>query len=87
MLGSKGKKLRTHSMNIDRTDNRGYIATHELRDEDGNPPTDGQRSRKVYGLRDHKELAAHVTKHMGPTEGSAQEEAAESPGQEAAEGE
>ena len=66
MLGAKGKRLRTHTMNISRTDNKGYIATHELRDRDGNPPMDGQRSQKVYGLKDHNELAAHVAKHMGP---------------------
>lgn len=66
MLGAKGKKLRTHTMNIARTDNKGYIATHELRDRDGNPPMDGQRSQKVYGIKDHEELGAHVMKHMGP---------------------
>lgn len=66
MLGAKGKKLRTHSMQIDRTDNKGYIATHQMRDRDGNAPMDGQRSQKVYGLRDHEELAKHVAKHMGP---------------------
>jgi hypothetical protein len=53
-------------MSIDRTDNNGYIARHELRDDEGNPPTDGQRSSKVYGLQSHEELAAHVAKHMGP---------------------
>ena len=87
MLGSKGKKLRTDEMNIKRTDNSGYIATHELRDRDGNPPMDGQRSRKVYGIANHKDLAAHVTKHMGPPEESPEEEAGESPQVEAAEGE
>ena len=68
MLGAKGKRLRTHTMNISRTDNKGYIATHELRDPDGNPPSDGQRSQKVYGIANHQDLAAHVLKHMGPPE-------------------
>jgi hypothetical protein len=66
MLGAHGKKLRTHSMQIDRTDNKGFIATHQLRDRDGNPPSDGQRSQKVYGIPTHEELAAHVIKHLGP---------------------
>jgi hypothetical protein len=53
-------------MQIERTDNKSYIATHQLRDKDGNAPTDGQRSQKVYGIPSHQELAAHVLKHMGP---------------------
>jgi hypothetical protein len=68
VLAAKGAKLRTHSMSIDRTDNEGFIARHELRDKDGNPPTDGQRSTKVYGIKDHADLAAHIAKHLGPPE-------------------
>lgn len=88
MLGAKGKKLHTHSMNVARTDNKGFIATHELRDRNGNPPTDGQRSQKIYSLKNHAELAAHVAKHLGDApEESPEEEASESPQVEAAEGE
>jgi hypothetical protein len=55
-------------MSIDRTDNNGYIAHHELRDENGNPPTDGQRSSKLYHMNNAEELRDHVHKHMGPPE-------------------
>lgn len=62
-------------MNIDRTDNDGYIVSHELRDKNGNPPTDGQRSSKRYHMNSAEELREHVGKHMAPP--SPEEEAAE----------
>ena len=65
VLASKGKKLHAHEMSLSRTDNGSYIARHELRDRHGNPPVDGQRSSRVYGLNNTDELAKHVLEHMG----------------------
>ena len=75
VLAEKGAKLRTHAMSIDRTDNNGYVVSHELRDKEGNMPTDGQRSSKRYHMNNAEELKEHVGKHMGPP--SPEEEAAE----------
>jgi hypothetical protein len=59
-------------MSIDRTDNEGFIARHELRDKDGNPPTDGQRSSRVYHMNNADELREHVGKHFAPPEPEAE---------------
>jgi hypothetical protein len=62
-------------MHIRRTANGGYIARHDLRDKEGNPPNDGQRPDAEYGLSNPEELAAHVAEHMGaPSAGAGDEE-------------
>ena len=43
-LGGAGKPLHSHEVHLRRTDNGGYVATHHLRDKNGRPPQDGQRS-------------------------------------------
>jgi hypothetical protein len=53
-------------MHIRRTANKGYITQHDLADQKGNPPTDGQRSSKEYAHANLEELLAHVQQHMGP---------------------
>lgn len=68
ILGGKGKKLHTHEVNLRRTENKGYIATHQLRDKHGNPPMDGQRGSKEYSLNDKKAMLAHMEQHMGEME-------------------
>jgi hypothetical protein len=69
VLGSKGKKLRAHEIHVRRTAEKGkFIARHELRDKDGKPPTDGQRSEAEYSLSSPQELMAHMQQHMGEQE-------------------
>jgi hypothetical protein len=66
VLGGKGKKLHTHEIHIRRTAEKGkFIANHDLRDKNGNPPQDGQRSSAEYPLSSPQELMAHVQQHMG----------------------
>jgi hypothetical protein len=65
ILGGKGKKLHTHEVHLRRTKNKGYIARHELRDKDGNAPTDGQKSDAEYSLPDKYAMLAHMEQHMG----------------------
>lgn len=65
VLGRKGAKLHTHGMHLRRTQN-GYIARHELRDKNGNPPNDGQSPEAEYNIANPAELAAHVQQHMAP---------------------
>lgn len=65
ILGGKGKKLHTHEIHVRRTENKGYIARHDLRDRHGNHPSDGQRSEKEYALPDKAALLAHMEQHMG----------------------
>jgi hypothetical protein len=66
VLGAKGKKLRPHEIHIRRTAEKGkFIAKHVLRDKDGNPPMDGQRSEAEYSLSSPQELMAHMQGHMG----------------------
>jgi hypothetical protein len=65
ILGNKGKKLFAHEAHIRRTENKGYIAIHKLRDRDGNPPVDGQRGEKEYALANAQELMNHLAGHMG----------------------
>ena len=61
-----GKKLQAHEIHVRRTAEKGkYIARHMLRDKDGNPPTDGQRSEAEYALNNPQELMAHMQQHMG----------------------
>ena len=65
ILAGKGKKLHVAEMNLRRTANKGFIATHTLRDKHGNPPMDGQRGSKEYALANAQELMAHVQQHLG----------------------
>lgn len=65
ILGGKGKKLHTHEVHLRRTKNAGYIARHELRDKQGNPPQDGQRGEAEYALPDKAAMLAHMAQHMG----------------------
>ena len=64
-LASKGSKLHTHRMSIRRGTKGGYIAQHDLADENGQPPTDGQSSTAEYPIADQAGLMAHVQEHMG----------------------
>ena len=64
-LGGRGKKLHTHEIHIRRTANKGYIARHEMRDRNGQPPTDGQSSELEYSLPDKAAMLAHVEQSMG----------------------
>ena len=68
ILGGKGKKLHTHEVHMRRTENKGYIARHDLRDKNGNPPMDGQKADKEYSLPDKAAMLAHMQEHMGEME-------------------
>ena len=71
LLGGAGKALHSHEIHLRRTDNKGFIAHHQLRDKHGNPPSDGQRSEAEYALPDKAAMLAHLEQHMGdmPEEG------------------
>jgi hypothetical protein len=64
VLSSKGEKLHTHEMHIRRSDNKGFIAKHDLANKHGAPPSDGQKSSKEYTHSNMKELLANVQQHM-----------------------
>jgi hypothetical protein len=64
ILGGKGKKLHAHEMHIRHADNGGYIARHELRDKNGNPPADGQKSSIETQHPDMAALQAMIQEHM-----------------------
>jgi hypothetical protein len=66
ILGSKGEKLHTNGMHLRRTANKGYIAKHELHNEKGQSPQDGQNPSPEYALANHAAMMAHVGEHMGP---------------------
>jgi hypothetical protein len=68
-------------MHIRRTKNKGYIAKHDLRDKNGNPPQDGQRGDAEYSLGNAKALLEHVQQHMGapPQQGDDEQEQAPQP--------
>lgn len=68
ILGGKGKKLHSHEVSVRRTDGKGYIAKHQLRDKRGNPPSDGQRGEAEYALPDKAAMLAHLEQHMGDQE-------------------
>lgn len=74
ILGGKGKKLRTHEIHLRRTKNNGYIARHELRDKNGNPPQDGQRGEAEYALPDKAAMLAHMAQHLGDEQPDDEEE-------------
>lgn len=74
ILGGKGKKLHSHEVHLRRTANKGYIARHELRDKQGNPPMDGQRGEAEYSLPDKKAMLAHMDEHMGDMEPDEEQE-------------
>jgi hypothetical protein len=82
-LGSRGQRLHVHETHIRRIADGKFLVTHDLRDRHGNPPMDGQSNRREHSVDNAKELAAHV--EANAPEESPQEEAAESPMQEAAE--
>lgn len=65
ILGGAGKKLHTHEIHVRRTKNKGYIAKHDLRDKDGNPPKDGQRGEAEYALANKDAMLQHIAQHMG----------------------
>lgn len=65
ILGGAGKNLHTHEVHVRRTDNKGYIARHDLRDKNGKAPMDGQRSEAEYSLPDKAALMAHMQQHLG----------------------
>jgi hypothetical protein len=60
VLASKGSKLHVAETHIRPTANKGYIVKHDLRDEKGNPPSDGQSATREYHMNNPAELAAHV---------------------------
>jgi hypothetical protein len=66
-LASKGSKLHTHQMHIRRGTKGGYIAKHDLADDDGNPPQDGQSSTAEYPLGSHQAMMEHVAENMPPS--------------------
>jgi hypothetical protein len=85
VLGSRGEKLHTHEMHIRRIADGKFLVTHDLRNKRGMPPMDGQHDRREHSVDNVKALAEHVAANA-PEEGEdPQEEAAESPAQEAAE--
>lgn len=70
ILGSQGRQLHTHEIHIRRTAAKGkYIAKHDLRDKNGNPPQDGQRDSAEYPLASEQEMLAHVQQHMAGDQG------------------
>lgn len=68
ILSSKGAKLKAHEIHLRRTANKGYVAKHLMRDQDGNPPTDGQSPEQEYHANNLAELQAHLGQHFGPPE-------------------
>jgi hypothetical protein len=72
-LSSRGKRLHTHEMHVRRTNNGGFIARHDLRDRNGQPPNDGQSDSAEYGLADQAALAEHIGQHFGPPEAEPEE--------------
>lgn len=68
ILGGRGKKLHSHEVHLRRTDNGAYVARHDLRDNRGNPPMDGQRGEAEYALADKAAMLEHMSQHMGDTE-------------------
>lgn len=69
LLGAAGKKLHTHEIHIRRgSDKKGYIARHDLRTSQGQPPQDGQSADAEYPLADKAAMMAHVDQHMGDVE-------------------
>jgi hypothetical protein len=74
ILGSKGKTLHTHEIHIRRTAAKGkFIARHDLRDKNGNPPQDGQRDTAEYPLGSQQEMLAHIQQHMADGDQQGQE--------------
>jgi hypothetical protein len=64
VLGSLGKKLKSHELHVRRSHNGGLIVRHDMRDEDGNLPTDGQKPDREYTIKNLAELASHFGTHM-----------------------
>ena len=64
-LSGEGAKLKAAHILIERTQNKGYIARHSMRDVKGFPPSDGQSHERVYGLVNHDELQKHIAQHFG----------------------
>lgn len=81
VLGSRGEKLHTHSIHIRRIAEGKFVASHEMRNKHGDPPSDPRRATREYGLDDHKHLARHVEGAMAP-DPDASDEAGEAPGPE-----
>lgn len=77
ILAGKGQKLHTHEVHLRRTDNKGYVARHDLRDKHGRPPADGQRGEKEYSLADKTAMLQHINQHMGEMEPEEQGEQGE----------
>jgi hypothetical protein len=65
-LASKGSKLHTHEMHIRRGTKGGYIVRHDLADQNGMPPSDGQSASAEYPIANAADLGAHVDEHMAP---------------------
>ena len=64
ILGSKGEKLHPHETHIRRTDNKGYVVKHDLRNEHGQHPQDGQKPDAEYSIASKKALLAHLTEQL-----------------------
>ena len=70
ILGAKGANLKPHEIHVRRTAEKGkFIARHILRDKNGLPPTDGQRSEAEYALNSPQDLMAHMQQHLGQEPG------------------
>jgi hypothetical protein len=65
-------------MHLRRTDNKQYVATHDLRDKHGNAPADGQKATMENSHGTLEELLAAVKQHMGQDPDAA-EDASEQP--------
>jgi hypothetical protein len=63
-LASQGSNLHTHEMHIRHADNGGYIVKHDLKDKNGNPPSDGQRSTMETQHPDADSLHQAIDQHM-----------------------
>ena len=70
ILGAKGANLKPHEIHVRRTAEKGkFIAKHILRDKNGQPPHDGQRSEAEYALNSPQDLMAHMQQHLGQEPG------------------
>jgi hypothetical protein len=51
-------------MHVRRSHNGGIIVRHDMRDDDGNMPNDGQKPDRDYTIKNLAELANHFAEHM-----------------------
>lgn len=68
--GGKKKKEHVHGVHVRRAAGGGYIARHEMADEEGNP---SGNAAPEHVINDPEALQAHMQEHMGdqPAAGAA----------------